>query len=265
MNKQIFVKCQEHDFFTMWRNPKIVKEIIILIAGLGQAACDNDYFMSDLSKKLESNNVLAIHIDLYGHGDSDGDLAELSSSIVVDEIRKIVELIRLNLFYSNLPIKVVTRGVMGLCLAKIYSTLDINGLYVVSPTLFSDGLKNIIICDLLENKGQEYDKYLNSDSYFSLTEKRYLFELLGAHHSNMLGQNIPFDFLVESLSNQMNLVDGVIWVYHTNNGYQCTNDICNIKCIDSLDANEIIFPRDPMEQYKLRNLLVRLIIKQEEI
>lgn len=260
MIKQFFLQVHGFDLYSMWRWPKKeINAIVILIAGFSHSACDKDYFMSNLSQKLNENNLLTIQFDLYGHGDSDGNIAELTSHIVREELLGLIGFLQSYSNLKELPIKIITRGVIGICIAHFFFDLGINELLVIAPPVFSKELRKIIVEDFQVNYNLKCKEYIHKDTYITIEEKRILFEILGAYPSNLLGQNVPYKFLIENISTELVTTKEIAWICFCGNGYKSVNDFHHIPIINRLDDKNIIFVRDPLEYYLLIKQLSNIV------
>lgn len=257
--QQIFLHNKHCELFSVWRYPESIKEIAVLIAGFGHPACDKDYFMSNLAQDLVDCGVLAIQLDLCGHGDSDGELVHLSDDEIFQDIQLLIDLIKEDYFLMQKPITIISRGVMGICLSKMMTKLSVTRCLAIAPPLFTEELCNFIINSFQLMKCASYNEYLCAENGLSEQETKNLFELLGAHHSNLRGQLIPFSFLSEHIHMHVPKQSrGTIWIANDGESYQCKATFTEPLLIGNLSEGTKLFSRDPEDKYYLCQTIINL-------
>lgn len=260
MSKQKFLGNHGMELFSVWRRPELVKRIVILVAGLGHPACDKDYLMTNIAQRIVVHDTLVIQYELRGHGESFGDIAAIDEQAVCDDLLILLDYLKSEIAYNTLDITIITRGVMGNCISQMYGKIGINALLVIAPIILSQQLTERIIKDLDENDYLTYADYVKEDTHLmSKVEKMKLIEAMGAHHSNMLGQNFPALFIRESISNPFNFENGVCCFCWDKNAYRCVREIDGLSAYET-DFKNMLFSREPIDQYNLIILIEDMIL-----
>ena len=166
-----------------------IKGAVLLIPGFSQSMCDIDYFMTKLANMLNDQGYATMQIDICGHGDSYGDLAVLNCETVKKNIASAYEYLKE--WCNRKPIIGVARGLYAniLCVNNLSSMFNyIIGINPVIAKLCIDDSK----CK--KNKICNFSDLIANDEMYD-----YLFTLLGAEKTNIIGQRINTSFIYEAL------------------------------------------------------------------
>lgn len=262
MNKQKFLGNHGMELFSVWRRPELVERIVILVAGFGHPACDKDYLMTNIAQRIAARDTLVIQYELRGHGESFGDIAAIDEQAVCDDLLVLLDCLKSEVAYNAFPITIVTRGAMGNCISQMYGKLEIDALLVIAPIILSKQLTERIIKDLDENDYLTYAEYVKENTHLMRkVEKMKLIEAMGAHHSNMLGQNFPALFIRENISSPFNFENGVCCFCWDKNAYRYVEEIDGLPVYET-DFKDMLFSRDPIDQYNLISLITDMILME---
>lgn len=186
------------------------KGVIVLVPGFSQSKSDIDYFMSRLGNNLVRMGYIVVQIDLYGHGDSYGDLSTISWNKIICNLKDIY--FYLQEHFNRLPIKLCTRSIYG----NVVLTSDLRDLYerviCLNPVL---GLSEIQCFDNLPEKATDLT-WLTDD-----IEIAHILETMGCELSNIRAQLVNTDFLdgLKNLEVDFAINEGkYVFTYEINNG-----------------------------------------------
>lgn len=187
MISSYWINTDKKHLFTVSYSPdKESKDLIILIAGLSSSMCDTDYFMSRLARKLYKTGRSVLQIDLFGMGDSNGDLENVSVNTIKSDIIDVFAYIHKFKFKS---IIVVSRGIISTFVQDVVDKYFNNVRTIaINPYLA------FTRCDFnsLNVNSVDYD---NLSSLVSTEELDCFLMELGIKPSNLQGQKIDSEFL----------------------------------------------------------------------
>lgn len=160
------------------------KGVAVLFPGFSQSKSDLDYFMTKLSKQLNFAGYIAALVDVYGHGDSYGDLENFEWNDFVRNAEDIHSF--LSTEYSNLPKIMITRGIFG-NIAMNKGLGDKYFLLCINPVANLEDTKGRF--DHLSGKA-DFNELLKENEEWS-----FLFEAMGCEVSNICAQKIDANAL----------------------------------------------------------------------
>ena len=188
---QKYFKYKYLSFFTVINCDENQEDIVVLIPGFTQNGCDIDYFMKELSFKLNLEGYATLIFEPIGHGDSYGDLSDWNKSNTIECIKMIGDYIN-NCFTGNKYL--VSRGIFSNLIIdntiSLYfnKTISINPLRVNNPLRYfkKDETGIILLEDLFLNENSKYIlrimgakdwnlkcQYINSTSFFEILNISY--------------------------------------------------------------------------------------------
>lgn len=228
---------------------EVSKGCVVLLPGFGESANDVDYFMTRLSNKLSQENYITIQVDLYGHGDSYGDVSDLNLDIIEGNIKSVYDYAR-NIC-ENKDVICIARGLYGNILnQKKFSNL-FSRIICINPIITNTTFKEIMSNDLLEISDLIKDNNIKD-----------LFLALGSELTNLKGQKISSKFLCEIFT----LVrffdyDGKTIILSSYNQNCLINNVKNYRdiCLEIKSISEYCFVRDVNWQAKLINEIEKYI------
>lgn len=199
MISQIYVKSADTYILcvekTEYRRKDIVG-VVVLLPGFSQSACDVDYFMTTLANELIRLGYITIQVDIYGHGDSYGDLSELSIEIVETNILSVYKYIKMT--WKDKVIFAVSRGFYGNLLSTESISNKFEKIICINPVISKINLFDLT--KYIENEILELSEILSENSIMNS-----FFISLGADLTNIRGQKIASDFLIDIFSSINNL------------------------------------------------------------
>lgn len=234
-----------------------IKGAALLIPGFSQSASDIDYFMTNLSNRLNQQGYLTVQIDIFGHGDSYGDLANLSVKIIEENI--IAAYTYINSIIREKPIFAISRGFYGNLLGENDRMKIFSKTICINPVITKLNLQNY-----LRYKSNEMIEISESIKDNPSLEK--FFIALGAENTNLRGLRISGDLLyqiVNRINNNQNYLPNSIIL-------SSFNDYNNINIVENWNPKEIsidyisahCFVRDPDWQFTLINKVIDTIKEQ---
>ena len=256
MISQIYIKSVGTYILCMERVGCKMKEpegVVVLLPGFSQSCCDIDYFMTNLANELIQMDYVTIQVDLCGHGDSYGELSELSINVIEENIICVYEYVKRT--WMNKPIFAVARGFYGNLLYTKSLSEKFEKIICINPVKCKLNLTEYI--KYKQNEVLEISEMLLENS---LVESFFISS--GADITNVRGQKIAGCFLMDivntinSLKQPQNAV--IISSY---------NDQNKINLI--LHSEDKIFPveyiaehsfiRDPEWQSELINMVSAIL------
>lgn len=161
----------------------------LLVAGFGQPMCDADYFMSKLARRLASFGICVLQIDPVGHGDSQGNLEDVTLSSYYSDLKASAGYM-LN-FVSN--VFCIGRGLSATLFSKVSVELPLLGVAGIEPYCVNGKEVATIWKDIKDNFF-EVDEIIQGNIHmqgFDLkNEKVTFFGALGADVENLQGQRM---------------------------------------------------------------------------
>lgn len=260
MYNQIYIKSADTYIMCIVKVKCPVKEIrgaAILVPGFSESACDIDYFMTRLSNELNEQNYLTVQVDLFGHGDSYGDLSNLSIEIIRDNILSVYEYIIHS--WKLLTVWGIARGFYGNIFCEKSFTTRFSGIICINPLKVNDNVS--IGLKYRKNGVVEIRDIIYDNIVF-----QYLFVLMGAELTNVNGQKISVQFLDEIVHKIRELYDSENVIFLSS--YNADKEICKVSYCD-IEENRIeylserCFLRDPEWQMKLIDKLIDVIKEKE--
>ena len=260
MRNQLYIKSAGTHIMCVMKSMCCLKDIkgaVILVPGFSQSSCDVDYFMTNLSNALNEKRYLTLQVDLYGHGDSYGDLSSINLQILRDNILSVIKYI--NNSRANMPIWGITRGIYGNLFCEDIIAYKLSGVICVNPVRINEKLQSYI--SHANGNIVEIRDFILENTFFE-----HLFMLMGAELTNIRGQKININFLdeiankIEKLHHPKNVI--LLSSYNENKKISEMNysDIKDKK-IDYL--SERCFLRDPEWQLELINKIVKVVRENE--
>lgn len=166
----------------------LTKGVVILIPGFSQSSSDIDYFMTNLSNVLNRQGYVTVQVDIYGHGDSYGDLSELTVRIMQDNVISVYEYVKS--VFNDKPIYAISRGFYGNLLCDENLSIGFSKMICINPVIAKLDIKDYIKC--------KKDELIEISERISLNSSlENLFAALGAENTNLRGQCIKGSLLWE--------------------------------------------------------------------
>lgn len=183
-----------------WPDCNEVRAGAVVVAGFSQSMCDIDYFMSKLARRLTRQGMFVVQIDPRGHGDSRGDLAEVSLQTLREDIKCGIDYAT---HFVGDNVFGIGRGLSATILAEYIHEKVVRAVAGVSPYCL-DIVDVKKIWQKTEQGIYEFADLIPGEDYAELSdfdiEKVGLIEALGALIYNLHGQKISTNILKE-LSN----------------------------------------------------------------
>ncbi|MBU8772112.1 serine aminopeptidase domain-containing protein [Cytobacillus oceanisediminis] len=182
--------------------------LVVTFPGLGQAMSEKNYLFSNLRKRLSAIGQWQLQFDYYGHGDSYGELGDVTITSMVDNSIEVIN----SVVKDNKPkcIYLVGNALGAVIAQKVANMLEYTLNITCVPILISPPLNLPKVMDVLEKEIIEkieregkldsqllvpgYDYYTLSD--FDIDKYKY-FTSLGAHMLYLHGQCISKNMLDE--------------------------------------------------------------------
>jgi len=196
---------------------------VILMAGFSLSMCDVDYFMSKLARHLAKNGSLVLQIDPYGHGDSEGNLEDVTVDTLRRDINTAIEYVRsqgIDKLYC------AGRGLNATLMAEYVNTSKVNGVAGIAPyCLNADQVLNIwhkTKCGIYDCAdiiaGRDYRNATDFEE-----DKLSFFYALGVRIRNLHGQKISakiFEGLMryEVKETILKSTHNSCWLFYDKNG-----------------------------------------------
>ncbi|WP_455950130.1 hypothetical protein [Eubacterium sp.] len=162
------------------------KKAVFILPGFYQAKCDSYYFVTNFLMRLKKNNIYAISADLLGHGDSYGDISDITIDNLSEGISDIVNYLKKQGVES---IYAIGRGLSGNILTY-KNTSDFKNIILINPVLLDfedkDNLNNWME-ELKEDKVCIYSFFLENNSN--------ILKLFGTETENIRGEFLKKVFL----------------------------------------------------------------------
>jgi esterase/lipase len=169
-----------------WPKSKRVKAGVVTVPGFSQPKCDVDYFMSRIARRLVDEELFVLQLDPRGHGDSPGNLEDVTLDSLRADIKSGIEFIRNNVS-EEIDIYGISRGLNATLLTE---EMGLKGIAGVSPYCLE---KTII-----EGIWGSFEKGVYEISEIASTNEREIkafFDSVGARETNVYGQKISTTIL----------------------------------------------------------------------
>jgi pimeloyl-ACP methyl ester carboxylesterase len=171
---------------------------VVLIAGFSQPMCDSGYFMSKLARRLSGEGIYTLQVDPRGHGDSSGNLEDVTLDILRADIKYAVDFAGEQ---TGGQVFCVGRGLTATLMAEMSIGQPLSGIaginpYGLEPATVKEIFKEIgsgvvDTADILT--GNDYGHFLDFDQDF-----HGFFEALGSGMlHNLVGQKIATKIIRE--------------------------------------------------------------------
>ncbi|MBR5041358.1 MAG: hypothetical protein IKX68_09570 [Clostridiales bacterium] len=197
MNVQQLIDIDNTKRFVIWHIPQNQKTQwgFILFSGLGENLCDLDYFMKYLATDLCDNGILTLQIDLFGHGESSGDFDSIDESVLIQDIRHAVSLLRGK---GISKIGIITRGYISNLYPEIVEGNQISMFIGISPIMLNESARE----EFLESYKYDSEQPLFS-GFDSIEKSDTLITMLGSEPQNLYTERINklfWEQIVERIS-----------------------------------------------------------------
>ncbi len=242
--------------------------VAVLFSGYGNAMCDVDYFMTKLAQRLSDFGFLVIQVDPIGHGDSYGNLDDVSVTTYMQSIKRIIDFVKLK--YSE-NIVCVGRGLAASLLGQIMKEQTLYKCVGINPYNISGQLVSTIwqsfefdSKDLTEvYQGKDYRQYTDFDQ-----RKRCFFNALGGTVLNLHGQPISGRLINELIDFEPQFENDekrFLWIW-TQKHLQSTSTCESVKSMEMLCRyhKEEGLPRDPIYQEQMCDIILDFFDKKED-
>lgn len=232
---------------------------VILMAGFSLSMCDVDYFMSKLARQLVKQGCLILQVDPYGHGDSEGNLEDVTMETLYQNIQAAIAFIRaqnMDLVFG------VGRGISATLMAEFVSSSELDGSMGITPYyLDPKTVKNI--WGQMESGIYDCTDIISGRDYRNVTDfeidKLAFFYALGARMRNLHGQRISTrifkDLINYEARDALQLSQqNTYWIFYDETGekelYMRQWNPQAEESYLSLEAYQVnAFPRDPLWQH----------------
>lgn len=179
----------------------------VLISGFSQSMCDTDYFMSRLARRLVSEGIYVLQVDPRGHGDSPGNLEDVTLDMLRADIRSAFTYAAEQWNTRRDTHRVsrlmgVGRGLTATLMAEVSLDLELDGIvgiypYCLDPAAVKDLSQKIrpgIIdtADILTGKDFSYFTDFDHDwmAFFDALGSGFLYNLIGQKVSTGILQEL---------------------------------------------------------------------------
>lgn len=167
------------------------KIAVVILPGFYQAKCDAYYFITNFLMRLKMNNIYAISVDLLGHGDSYGDISDITIDNLLEGINDIVDYLKQEGVES---IYAIGRGIIGNILLYKNNS-DLKKIISINPVLLNSEDKNRISYWM---KYFQEDKVC-IDSEF-LEKNSNILKMFGTETENIRGEFLKKKFLQQIIA-----------------------------------------------------------------
>lgn len=199
MIAQIWIKNKDTYMagITHWPHGQKPELGVVLVPGFSQPKSDINYFMSKMARRLVGAGFYVLQLDPGGHGDSRGDLGDVSLDTLRCDIEAAVEYVKSQV---KVPVYGIGRGLGAVLLAESVNKGLIEGAAGINPycldcSAAADFWKGI--CDETYEAAElfefDYDKKLDEFDY----NRTSFFVMLGADMGNLRGQKVSGKLIIE--------------------------------------------------------------------
>jgi pimeloyl-ACP methyl ester carboxylesterase len=202
MMNQKWIKSEGKALFSVTRTgTRGQSPCVLLLAGFSLPMCDEDYFFTKTANALFKEGFTSVQVDLTGHGDSPGNLEDVSLEVLRQDMASILHQLEEN---GAEEIVCIGRGINPVLLAEMEETMpQVKAIIGVNPynvrrnqiaEIYSGEAAAVISCsDFLE--GTDYSNLTDFNK-----ERMLILEALGARIRNLHGQKLSgklFEGLLE--------------------------------------------------------------------
>lgn len=183
--------------------------LVIFLPGFGQPSTEKNYLFTRLRHLLASKGCRCMQFDYYGHGDSDGDLSEVSLSSLVSDTNHIIS----DMVVQNSPSTIFLVGNGLGAIVGIKAIQSLNGQFsseqvqhiIINPPL--QPLRKVFSNEDLQKlynikgNGIPCTDLVGGENYYTLEDfpierLQYILQL-GSHITNLHGQSVSMRLLQE--------------------------------------------------------------------
>ncbi|NDI35962.1 alpha/beta fold hydrolase [Chengkuizengella sediminis] len=215
VDKKIYGVVSQND-----RNPKVIS---LFFPGYGQAMSEKNYLFSTIRKVLTPllTNYKFIQFDYFGHGDSMGELGEVSLSTMIDSVMQVLDE---ELIPEVTKVQFIANGLGCVIANEVFKLLNnkikIELLFIHPPIQKINKIKKIFpkhILNELERKGSmDTQKLCPGMDYYTFSdfnmEQVGFFSRLGSYMLYLHGQKCSYKFLSEI--DELNFVNELKQLYN---------------------------------------------------
>lgn len=174
-----------------WPNIGSPKGGVLLLSGFSQSLCDSDYFMSKLARRLINQNYFVLQLDPIGHGDSGGNLEDVTITTLRSSVKTGIEYIKRQL---DGPIFCVGRGLSATIINDSCISKKVVGVACIDPYCIEGSYVRKLWSDIT-NKAYEITDLCSQGE--NKEQKKAFFNALGAENSNLYGQIISGQLIMD--------------------------------------------------------------------
>lgn len=230
---------------------------VVLAAGFSQPMCDTDYFMSKLARRLANSGTYVLQFDMRGHGDSSGELEDVTLQSLREDLQVAVDYARQQTGEKTLCIG---RGLSLTLMAELVNISAADGTAGINPYCLKPYEVKKTWEGLCSEKYELSDIFEGTD-YAALSdfspEKIAFFDALGADIINLHGQRISGQLFEELKSYAPDSVlelckENALWLVPSRvNEEEADSWKPGLKSYWMIEENKRnLLPRNPMWQYK---------------
>lgn len=245
-------------------------QCVLLISGFSLSMCDMDYFMSRLARYLCQNGFYVLQLDPRGHGDSKGNLEEVSLDTYKEDMWEGISFLSSNL---KKDVYIISRGLGATLAAEFVNDNKAKGIVGIGPYFLSNDISESIWKGLEKKEYYEGIELLPGQDFRTLTDfdirKVAFFNAIGVRIRNILGQVVSANLMTELVYFNYRAFmevdkDKSIWLFHSD---EIENGVQQIELTENLPITDLdiytyhAFKREPIWQLEVMKVATNWILE----